>query len=206
MLDFLELEETVGRAWHRLVGGTASYPVHAGPCGLAGRDAEPDRGHVPRAWRRGRRADRKLQCPQVRASARLAAAHRAWRRAPRSAGARRRDRVPAGPHRDLSRSRPERFALSLARRLVRDRAGRTTVEDTIRCGAISSMLRRARETAAAVLARFPGLVRILRAAVRCDGAARGRADRCRAPNRRWSRSCWPCSVPRRRPKESSGRP
>ncbi|WP_426609949.1 nitric oxide reductase activation protein NorD [Bradyrhizobium sp. McL0616] len=27
MLDFLELEETVGRAWHRLVGGTASYPV-----------------------------------------------------------------------------------------------------------------------------------------------------------------------------------
>src|SRR5690349_3555574 len=29
MLDFLELEETVGRAWHRLVGGTASYPVYA---------------------------------------------------------------------------------------------------------------------------------------------------------------------------------
>ena len=28
MLDFLELEETVGRTWHRLVGGTASYPVH----------------------------------------------------------------------------------------------------------------------------------------------------------------------------------
>lgn len=29
MLDFLELEETVGRAWHRLVGATESYPVHA---------------------------------------------------------------------------------------------------------------------------------------------------------------------------------
>ncbi|MBH5385521.1 nitric oxide reductase activation protein NorD [Bradyrhizobium diversitatis] len=29
MLDFLELEETVGRAWHRMVGGTASYPIHA---------------------------------------------------------------------------------------------------------------------------------------------------------------------------------
>lgn len=29
MLDFLELEETVGRAWHRLVGSTASYPVYA---------------------------------------------------------------------------------------------------------------------------------------------------------------------------------
>ncbi|RAI39330.1 nitric oxide reductase activation protein NorD [Rhodoplanes roseus] len=28
MLDFLELEETVGRAWHRLVGGVATYPVH----------------------------------------------------------------------------------------------------------------------------------------------------------------------------------
>ena len=28
MFDFLELEETVGRAWHRLVGSTASYPVH----------------------------------------------------------------------------------------------------------------------------------------------------------------------------------
>jgi len=28
MLDFLELEETVGLAWHRLVGATASYPVH----------------------------------------------------------------------------------------------------------------------------------------------------------------------------------
>lgn len=30
MLDFLELEETVGRVWHRMVGGTASYPVHSG--------------------------------------------------------------------------------------------------------------------------------------------------------------------------------
>ena len=29
MPDFLELEETVGRAWHRLVGATASWPVHA---------------------------------------------------------------------------------------------------------------------------------------------------------------------------------
>lgn len=29
MLDFLELEETVGRAWHRLVGATASYPAYA---------------------------------------------------------------------------------------------------------------------------------------------------------------------------------
>lgn len=29
ILDLLELEETVGRAWHRLVGGAASYPVHA---------------------------------------------------------------------------------------------------------------------------------------------------------------------------------
>ena len=28
MLDFLELEETVGKAWHRLVGGAASYPRH----------------------------------------------------------------------------------------------------------------------------------------------------------------------------------
>lgn len=28
MLDFLELEETVGRTWHRLVGATASYPAH----------------------------------------------------------------------------------------------------------------------------------------------------------------------------------
>ena len=28
MLDFLEMEETVGRAWHRLVGGAASYPVN----------------------------------------------------------------------------------------------------------------------------------------------------------------------------------
>lgn len=28
MFDFLELEETVGRAWHRLVGGAASYPRH----------------------------------------------------------------------------------------------------------------------------------------------------------------------------------
>lgn len=28
MLHYLELEETVGRLWHRLVGGTASYPRH----------------------------------------------------------------------------------------------------------------------------------------------------------------------------------
>ena len=28
MLDFLELEETVGRAWHRLVGQTGSWPRH----------------------------------------------------------------------------------------------------------------------------------------------------------------------------------
>lgn len=30
MLDFLELEETVGRFWHRLVGDTASWPRHPG--------------------------------------------------------------------------------------------------------------------------------------------------------------------------------
>lgn len=29
MLEFLELEETVGRAWHRLVGDTRSWPRHA---------------------------------------------------------------------------------------------------------------------------------------------------------------------------------
>ncbi|HSX76800.1 MAG TPA: nitric oxide reductase activation protein NorD [Shinella sp.] len=28
MLDFLELEETVGRAWHRLVGNTGTWPRH----------------------------------------------------------------------------------------------------------------------------------------------------------------------------------
>lgn len=28
MLDFLELEETVGKAWHRMVGGAATYPRH----------------------------------------------------------------------------------------------------------------------------------------------------------------------------------
>ncbi|MGH6762608.1 MAG: nitric oxide reductase activation protein NorD [Phyllobacterium sp.] len=28
MLDFLELEETVGRAWHRLIGNTRSWPNH----------------------------------------------------------------------------------------------------------------------------------------------------------------------------------
>ena len=33
MLDFLELEETVGRAWHGWSAATASYPVHAGACG-----------------------------------------------------------------------------------------------------------------------------------------------------------------------------
>lgn len=30
MLDFLELEETVGRAWHRFAGGTGSYPSNPG--------------------------------------------------------------------------------------------------------------------------------------------------------------------------------
>lgn len=29
MFEFLELEETVGRAWHRMVGATASYPFHS---------------------------------------------------------------------------------------------------------------------------------------------------------------------------------
>src|SRR4051794_36475433 len=28
MFEFLELEETVGKAWHRLVGGGATYPRH----------------------------------------------------------------------------------------------------------------------------------------------------------------------------------
>ncbi|MCY1314397.1 hypothetical protein D9M70_650300 [compost metagenome] len=28
MLDFLELEETVGRAWHRLIGKTGSWPQY----------------------------------------------------------------------------------------------------------------------------------------------------------------------------------
>ncbi len=29
MLDFLELEETVGRAWHRLAGDTRTWPRYA---------------------------------------------------------------------------------------------------------------------------------------------------------------------------------
>ena len=30
MLDFLELEETVGQFWHRLVGRAVTYPRHPG--------------------------------------------------------------------------------------------------------------------------------------------------------------------------------
>ena len=84
MLDFLELEETVGRAWHRLVGGTASYPVHAEHAvSLA-----EVRGRLAIMFRAlGGEAGVQIasaSARRTRASARMAAAHRARRRAARA--------------------------------------------------------------------------------------------------------------------------
>ena len=124
MLDFLELEETVGRAWHRLVGGTASYPVHAEHAvSLA-----EVRSRIAVMFRAlGGETGVQIASASARRSgspAWLAAAHRARRRAPRAAGARCRDHLPARQHRDLCRSRAQRVAVPLARRVVRIRAGR----------------------------------------------------------------------------------
>ena len=192
MLDFLELEETVGRAWHRLVGGAASYPRLSRPCRRAcGGAADRSRSCSVRFGGEAGVQIAGAKAPQVGPSAGLAAAHR--RLATRALDQPGRDaatlflpdRIAMFPDRAT-----QRLALSLAGGLVRACAGHDRSTSPIRSGEISWCSRRAQETVAAVLARFPGLVqsytalccRDCRSAAASPTAARrkgGGADRAR---------------------------
>ena len=157
MLDFLELEETVGRAWHRLVGATASYPVH------------------PRA--RGRRL-RRCRARSRSCSARLAGRRACRSRAPRraspgigSAGGSASGLATSGstipgatapPCSCRTASRCSPTASSTPRSIAgwppgspSRRSPRSADADPLRRDLLT--LRRARETVGVVLTRFPGL-------------------------------------------------
>jgi nitric oxide reductase NorD protein len=156
MLDFLELEETVGRAWHRLVGATATYPFHADRA-VALSDMQ---GQIAVMFR------------ALGGEAGVAVAGASSRKSGHRLGWRQRiglgDESLAHPGRDAATIfLPERIALfpdrdlnaALYRRLA---AWFATVPlaaidetDPLRCDLL--VLRRARATAAAVVARFPGL-------------------------------------------------
>src|SRR5512139_1078920 len=156
MLDFLELEETVGRAWHRLVGATASYPVHA--------DAAVSLADVKGQLSVMFRALGGETGVQIASAGARRAGHRlGWRQ-----------RIGLGderlehPGRDAATIfLPERIAIFADRELNAAlyrwlAAWFATVPvlaiagtDSIRRDLLT--LRRARETVAAVLLRFPGL-------------------------------------------------
>ena len=156
MLDFLELEETVGRAWHRLVGATASYPRSSRAGGDAGRGAAAQLAVMFRAL--GGEAGVQL----AGASARKSGHRLGWRQRI-GLGEERLDqpgrdaatRVPAGPDRAVSRSRAQRaLYLWLAAWFAIVPVATIAETDPLRRDLL--MLRRARDTVAAVLARFPG--------------------------------------------------
>jgi nitric oxide reductase NorD protein len=156
MLDFLELEETVGRAWHRLVGATASYPVHAdhavsltemqgqiavmfralgGEAGVAIAGANARKSGHRLGWRqRIGLGDECLDHPGRDAATVFLP-----------------DRIAVFPDRELNASLYRWLAAWFATVPVA-----TITESDPLCRDLM-MLRRARGTVAAVLARFPGL-------------------------------------------------
>ncbi len=156
MLDFLELEETVGRAWHRLVGATASYPFHpeqavslgevqaqiavmfralGGEPGVAIAGANARKSGHRLGWRqRIGLGDESLDHPARDAATVFLP-----------------DRIGIFPDRDLNVS----LYRWLAAWFATVPATAIAEPDPLRRDLLT--LRRARETAAAVLARFPGL-------------------------------------------------
>jgi nitric oxide reductase NorD protein len=156
MLDFLELEETVGRAWHRLVGATASYPVHAehavsltemqGQLAVMFRALGGEAG-VAIAGANARRSGHRLGLRQRIGLGDECLDH------PGRDGATvfLPDRIAVFPDRDLNASLYRWLAAWFATVPI----AAIAESDPLRRDLL--MLRRARDTAAAVLARFPGL-------------------------------------------------
>ncbi|WP_454625199.1 VWA domain-containing protein [Bradyrhizobium cenepequi] len=158
MLDFLELEETVGRAWHSLVGATASYPVHADHA-VALSQMQGQLAVIFRAL--GGEAGVALAGAGSRKSG-----HRlAWRQRIGLG-----DESIAHPGRDAATVfLPERIALFPDRGLNAAlycwlaawfaAVSLAAIDETDPLRRDLLVLRRARATAAAVVARFPGLAR-----------------------------------------------
>ena len=171
MLDFLELEETVGKAWHRLVSGAASYPRHPSAAvsldgmrtrlgiffrGLGGEWGVQLAGAAPRASRHRLsirqylgQSDERLDQPG-RDSATLFL--------PLS--------VDIFPDRALN----EKLYLWLAAYFAHVRVAPISEPDPLRADLLK--LRRAHETVLAVLAEFPGLAPVYAGLCRALSAAR----------------------------------
>jgi len=204
MLDFLELEETVGRAWHRLVGGTASYPVHAEHA-VSLADVRNRIAIMFRAF--GGESGVQI----ASASARQTGHRLGWRQ-----------RIGLGDERVDQPGRdaatiflPDSIAIFPDRELNAALyrwlaawfafAPAEAIEESDPLRRDLSMLRRASEIAVLVLTQCPGLADDY-AGCRRRPPWRGRTARCRASSKMWSRSCSLCSVPIRRPRASCGRP
>jgi nitric oxide reductase NorD protein len=157
MLDFLELEETVGRAWHRIVGRTASYPDHQAQA-VSLNDCRASLGVMFRAL------GGELAVQLAPSSARTSSHRLGWRQ-----------RIGLGEERlaqpgrdDATVFLPERIAVfpdaNLNRRLYQWLAAwfaevtpeRSDDTDPLRKDLLA--LRRAHATSQAVQQHFPGLV------------------------------------------------
>lgn len=171
MLDFLEMEETVGRAWHRLVGGAASYPVNPDHA-VSLAEMQSQIAVMFRAF--GGEPGVAIAGSNTRKSG-----HRlGWRQriglGNESLDQSGRDpatvflpvRIAIFPDRDMNASLYRWLSAWFATVTV------TTVEDHDPLRRDLLVLRRARETVAAVLARFPGLVQSYTALSAATASAR----------------------------------
>lgn len=179
MLDFLELEETVGRAWHRLVGATASWPVHA----EAAATLAEVQGQIAIMFRAlGGEAGVQVAGAKARKSG-----HRlGWRQRvglgdesidhPGRDGATvfLPDRIALFPDRETNASLYRWLAAWFATAPV------TTVEETDPLRRDLVTLRRARDTVAKVQALFPGLIRPYQLLAEATAQARPRRPLPRA--------------------------
>ena len=202
MLDFLEMEETVGRAWHRLVGGAASYPINPDHA-VSLAEMQSQIAVMFRAF--GGEPGVAIAGSNTRKSG-----HRlGWRQriglGNESLDQSGRDpatvflpvRIAIFPDRDMNASLYRWLAAWFATVTV------TTVEDHDPLRRDLLVLRRARETVAAVLADSPDWSNPTRHC-RLRRPPRDPSDHCPEPKRRWRGSCSPSWVPRRRPQETSG--
>jgi nitric oxide reductase NorD protein len=171
MLDFLELEETVCRAWHRLVGHAASYPSYPAHAALLG-ECRGELGVMFRAL------GGEVTVQLVASGARVSGHRLGWRQ-----------RIGLGeerldhPGRDAATLfLPERIALfdyvRLNRALYRWLAAWFAVVPVTSIGEIDPLrrdviaLRRAQQTTHAVLIEFPGLAGLHRELCTAVAAAR----------------------------------
>ena len=204
MLDFLELEETVGRTWHRLVGGTASYPVHVDHA-------------VPLAEIRGQIA---VMYRALGGEAGVQIASAGARRSGHRLGWRQRiglgdERLDQPGRDDTTIFLPERIAIFADRELNATlyrwlaawfaTAPVETVGESDPLRRDLLILRRARDITDLLLTRFPGSPPATHGSPR-PLQCLGHAGHCLASNMRWSRLFSPCSAPASRLQARCGRP